>query len=186
MTSESQNLEWKESWHDDYLRWVCGFANAQGGTLVIGKKDDGTPVGAPNARRLMEELPNKMRDQLGIMADVNLVVENGMEKIRDACRSAGISDPILRTDLGGLWIEFTPRAQTIPEGSQKTPLKTPLKTPELLLQYLQEDATLSIAEIATRIRKDIATIKRAAKKLQLEGRLKRIGPDKGGRWEVTE
>jgi ATP-dependent DNA helicase RecG len=34
---ETQQLEWKEAWHDDYLKWICGFANAQGGTLVIGK-----------------------------------------------------------------------------------------------------------------------------------------------------
>ncbi len=29
--SESQNIEWKETWRDEYLKWVCGFANAQGG-----------------------------------------------------------------------------------------------------------------------------------------------------------
>ena len=29
--SESQNIEWKEMWRDEYLKWVCGFANAQGG-----------------------------------------------------------------------------------------------------------------------------------------------------------
>ena len=39
MSIESQNIEWKESWRDDYLKWICGFANAQGGTLVIGKMD---------------------------------------------------------------------------------------------------------------------------------------------------
>ena len=33
MTSESQNIEWKQSWHDDYLKWICGFANAQGNRL---------------------------------------------------------------------------------------------------------------------------------------------------------
>lgn len=38
---ESQNTEWKESWRDDYLRWVCGFANAEGGTLIIGRNDQG-------------------------------------------------------------------------------------------------------------------------------------------------
>lgn len=27
---ESQHTEWKESWRDDYLRWICGFANAAG------------------------------------------------------------------------------------------------------------------------------------------------------------
>ena len=25
--SEQQNIEYKQSWHDDYLKWVCGFAN---------------------------------------------------------------------------------------------------------------------------------------------------------------
>jgi ATP-dependent DNA helicase RecG len=36
---ESQNIEWKESWRDEYLKWICGFANAQGGKIYIGKKD---------------------------------------------------------------------------------------------------------------------------------------------------
>ena len=31
--SENQNIEYKESWHDEYLKWLCGFANAQGGIL---------------------------------------------------------------------------------------------------------------------------------------------------------
>lgn len=35
MTKESQNTEWKQSWHDDYLKWICGFANAQGGERMM-------------------------------------------------------------------------------------------------------------------------------------------------------
>ena len=42
MSAESQDIEWKTSWHDKYLKWICGFANAQGGTLYIGKDDNGT------------------------------------------------------------------------------------------------------------------------------------------------
>ena len=38
---ESQHTEWKETWRDDYLRWVCGFANAQGGLLLLGMNDKG-------------------------------------------------------------------------------------------------------------------------------------------------
>ena len=37
--SESQVVEWKESWQDKYLEWICGYANAQGGTLYIGIDD---------------------------------------------------------------------------------------------------------------------------------------------------
>ncbi len=35
MNTESQNIEFKESWRDEYQKWICGFANAQGGTLCI-------------------------------------------------------------------------------------------------------------------------------------------------------
>ena len=38
---EKQNIEYKSIWKDEYLKWICGFANAQGGTLIIGKDDDG-------------------------------------------------------------------------------------------------------------------------------------------------
>jgi ATP-dependent DNA helicase RecG len=76
---EQQNLEWKESWRDEYLRWICGFANAEGGTLVIGRNDQGQAVGVANAARLLEEIPNKVRDVLGIMVAVNLLLEDGKE-----------------------------------------------------------------------------------------------------------
>jgi len=41
---ETQNIEYKSIWCDEYLRWICGFANANGGTLYIGKDDNGTIV----------------------------------------------------------------------------------------------------------------------------------------------
>ncbi|MCY7346577.1 MAG: ATP-binding protein, partial [Pyrinomonadaceae bacterium] len=69
---EQQNIEYKQSWHDDYLKWICGFANAHGGTVYIGKDDDGKTVGIEDYKKLMEDLPNKIRDVLGIMAEVNL------------------------------------------------------------------------------------------------------------------
>jgi len=74
---EHQNIEWKESWHNDYFKWICGFANAQGGTLFIGKDDDGNVKHLVNARKLLEDIPNQVRDLLGLMVDVNLHTENG-------------------------------------------------------------------------------------------------------------
>ena len=45
MTRETQNVEWKTSWRDEYLQWICGFANAQGGILEIGRNDRGEVIG---------------------------------------------------------------------------------------------------------------------------------------------
>ena len=49
---ESQNTEWKSKWKDEYLEWICGYANAQGGKIYIGCDDEGNVVGLPNASRL--------------------------------------------------------------------------------------------------------------------------------------
>lgn len=78
---EHQEIEWKETWRDDYLKWLCGYANAHGGTLFIGKDDDGNVVGIRDSKKLLEDLPNKITNALGIIADVNLHTENGKEFI---------------------------------------------------------------------------------------------------------
>lgn len=79
MSKESQNTEWKESWHEKYYNWMCGFANAQGGKLFIGIDDKGTVTGIPNAEKLLEDIPNKARALMGIMVDVNLHQKGGMD-----------------------------------------------------------------------------------------------------------
>ena len=78
---ESQNIEYKSSWHDDYLDWICGFANAQGGKIYIGKDDNGNVIGVADYKDLMEKIPNKIKNQLGITAEVNLLQEDGKHYI---------------------------------------------------------------------------------------------------------
>ena len=80
--SESQLIEYKESWRDEYLKWICGFANAQGGVLYIGKRDDGSVCGVADSKKLMEDIPNKVRDALGLIVDVDLITENGLDVIK--------------------------------------------------------------------------------------------------------
>ncbi len=69
MLPEHQNIEWKATWRDEYVKWIFGFANAQGGVLEVGRNDKVEVVGLNDADRLMEEPPNKMRDLLGIVAE---------------------------------------------------------------------------------------------------------------------
>ena len=77
--AESQNIEYKESWRDEYLKWVCGFANAQGGTIYIGIDDAGNVVGVKDVKKLMEDIPNKIQSGLGIVADVNMLTKDGKD-----------------------------------------------------------------------------------------------------------
>jgi len=77
MWNEHHNIEWKSIWKDEYLKWLCGFANANGGRLYIGVDDKGKIVGIENYKKLLEDLPNKIRDILGIMTEVNLHEKDG-------------------------------------------------------------------------------------------------------------
>ena len=74
--SESQNVEYKSNWRDEYLKWVCGFANSNGGRLYIGVDDHGKVTGIANPNELLEVLPNKFRDILGLYCEVNLYSAN--------------------------------------------------------------------------------------------------------------
>ena len=73
---ENQNVEYKESWRDEYLKWICGFANASGGTLYIGIDDKGKPCNLKDSKKLLEDIPNKIRDVLGLICDVDLIIQD--------------------------------------------------------------------------------------------------------------
>jgi len=79
--TESQNIEYKSAWRDEYLKWVCGFANANGGKLQIGVNDKAQVIGVDDHKRLMEDIPNKIVNLLGIIADVNLLDSEGKQYI---------------------------------------------------------------------------------------------------------
>lgn len=76
---ENQNTEWKSKWKDEYLEWICGYANAQGGKIYIGCDDEGNVIGLQNARKLLEDVPNKIRDAMGIIVGVNLLEKEDKE-----------------------------------------------------------------------------------------------------------
>ena len=79
---ESQNTEFKQSWRDEYLKWICGFANAQGGALYIGMDDTGSVLGLNDADKLLENIPNKIQALLGIVCPVEILSDEGKEYIR--------------------------------------------------------------------------------------------------------
>ena len=81
MKQENQNLAYKESWKDEYLKWICGFANANGGKIFIGIKDNKQIIGVADSKRLLEEIPNKTKDILGIIVDVKIIKKEKKEII---------------------------------------------------------------------------------------------------------
>lgn len=78
---ESQSIEYKEIWKDEYLKWIAGFANASGGKLYIGINDAGEVIGAKNDNKLLEDIPNKIVSILGIIPEVHLLEKENKKYI---------------------------------------------------------------------------------------------------------
>lgn len=79
MNTESQHIEYKRVWKDEYLKWVCGFANARGGVLHIGINDDMSVCGVENLHQLLEDIPNKIITMLGIVPSVSHMPRDGKD-----------------------------------------------------------------------------------------------------------
>ena len=47
---ESQTVEYKQNWHNEYLKVVSAFANSSGGVLYIGLDDQGKSFGLMTGR----------------------------------------------------------------------------------------------------------------------------------------
>lgn len=60
------------------------------------------------------------------------------------------------------------------------------KTPVKILRLLAAKPSMTLSEVAAEIQKSLSAVERASSKLVKEGRMKYVGPQKGGHWEVLE
>ena len=67
---ESQTVEFKQIWKDEYLKTICAFANSEGGSLYIGLDDNAVVLGLEDIENLIEILPNKINNRLGWIVDI--------------------------------------------------------------------------------------------------------------------
>ena len=70
------------------------------------------------------------------------------------------------------------KATTISEKSSE-------KSSEKILEMLRDVPELATRDISARLGISTRAVEKQLKKLKEQGRLRRLGPDKGGRWEVT-
>jgi len=70
---ETQEVEFKSIWQDDYLKAICAFANSSGGKLYIGIDDKGKIIGVKDTQKLLQDIPNKIKNKLFITPFVSVL-----------------------------------------------------------------------------------------------------------------
>ena len=76
---ENQNIEFKSTWRDEYLKWICAFANTEGGVLYIGVEDTGNVIGVKDSHKLSEDIPNKIKDTMGLICDIKILHDGSLD-----------------------------------------------------------------------------------------------------------
>lgn len=111
---------------------------------------------------------------------------SGITDLIDACRAAGLGDPEFDISAGTFSIVIHRRNGThsikLPEGSLKSSLKGSLK----ILEILAADPHCTYDVLAERLGISRRAVTKQISNLRKEGKLHRIGPDKGGHWEVID
>jgi ATP-dependent DNA helicase RecG len=105
----------------------------------------------------------------------------GTLKMADLLQEAGLPPPVLREQHGFVTLTFALQNKF---EAPRTPGKTPGKTPEAILAWLNQKPSATVPELAAQLGRSASAVERAMRKLREEGRLIRVGPDKGGHWQV--
>lgn len=70
--------------------------------------------------------------------------------------------------------------------AEKDSQKSTQKTSQKIIELMQKDPVITIADLALHIGVTERAIKMQIGKMKAQGRIQRIGPDKGGHWQVAE
>ena len=114
---------------------------------------------------------------------------SGFQKILKAWSDAGWDDPQLnnRLDIDEVELVLPLRPKDISQTSQtseKTSEKTSKKTSETILGIISENPRITVKELSQLTGLSVGGVRWNLDKLADKGQLKRVGPDKGGYWEV--
>jgi len=117
---------------------------------------------------------------------------SGLKRIYDECTAAGVTVEFKRVKTGFVVSFHRPKweeGEGLEKGGQKTVEKTREKvrekTREKILRLIKEDPLITTYEIAEKAGLSPKGVEWNIGKLKKEGRIKRIGPDRGGHWEVS-
>ncbi|MBF0595576.1 MAG: putative DNA binding domain-containing protein [Candidatus Omnitrophica bacterium] len=117
---------------------------------------------------------------------------SGIKRIHDECVSAGVRVEFRKLKTGFVVMFYRPKWEEGEglgdkgrvKGAQKSAQKGAQKTAQKILEIIAQNKAITRAEIAQATGLSDSGVKKQLKQLQEKGFLRRIGPDKGGHWEV--
>jgi len=120
---------------------------------------------------------------------------SGFERIKETCEKENAPFPEIKFNENYFYVTFKQSHEYLKmAGLAETTQKTPQKTPQKILTGLEtkilneiiKNPRISRREIANILKISPDTVKEYLEKLKKKKVIKRIGPDRGGCWMVSE
>jgi ATP-dependent DNA helicase RecG len=121
----------------------------------------------------------------GILYRMDLVehVGSGLKRIRESMHAYGLPAPLIEADEH--WFTITFKRKVEEKSSRKGSEKGSEKSSEKILGLIRDNKNITIAELSSVLNVSTRAVEKHLARLQENGLLRRIGPDKGGYWEVV-
>ncbi len=163
---ETQQIEYKASWRDEYIKWICGFVT----TNFVSK-----------SKKLFAKHPsapyNPLISQVFFLYGLIEAWGTGILKMLRECRQYGTRPPNFTTDFTGFFIEFN---DTNSDTNDDTNDDTNI------LNLIKNKPDITVVTLARKVKKSRITILRQIEKLKDEKLIVRVGNNKLGYWRVTK
>jgi ATP-dependent DNA helicase RecG len=104
-------------------------------------------------------------------------IGSGIDRMRRLMKEAKLPEPQFSTE-GMFCVRFS--------RAKKTSEKTSEKVSEKIIKLIQGNKNITINELAQLTHRTTRTIEMQLKKLKDQKKIERIGPDKGGYWEIVD
>jgi ATP-dependent DNA helicase RecG len=110
----------------------------------------------------------------------------GTNRVITMCRKHGLQPPMFEERQDFLIVTF--KAAMVDDGAvgEEGSQKGSQKTSEKIISILSDSPKTTINELAKKLDIQSSAIKKHLRNLKQQGLIRRIGPDKGGYWEVIE
>ena len=201
---ENMNIEFKKASDGpkaDTFESVCAFLNKTGGDLLLGVDDDGTVVGLPP-----KAIDAMIRNFVKVMNDPNLFEPTTQLYPEHIVYKRKHPEPVFDEDdvfrlIVSLNDEYSadraferelPQTKTSQESVVKGGVKSVVKDvvknvvkkSDQIIACLKENPSATRQQLAAATGLTVRGVERNLMVLKQRGRLRRVGPDKGGHWEV--
>ena len=192
---ENQHTEFKQIWKDDYLKSICAFANAQGGKLYIGMNNEGKLPQGWTVKTLLNKHksvpPNPDIANTFFRAGYIETWGRGTINIIEYCKNAGLPVPDFKYDAG-LTVLFKKENKSFEELSNfeskdvEKDVENLSKSEKLILVEIKINPKITAQKLSEKIGINVRNVQKNIQQLKNKNLIERIGPDKGGYWNICK